>query len=74
MQTPDLAFFTTKELIAELMARQTFCGVVVHSAEEHRSEKWTDERVFKVHFNHNLNSDTAGRLLDTVAGYMDTHL
>ena len=71
MQSSDLAFYTTQELIAELMGRQTFCGVVVHSAEEHRNEKWGDERMFKVHFNQNLSSASAGRLLDTVAGYID---
>ena len=71
MQPSDLAFYTTQELIAELMGRQTFFGVVVHTAEEHRTEKWGDERMFKVHFNQNLNSTTASRLLDTVAGHID---
>jgi len=71
MPTSDLAFYTTRELIAELMGRQTFLGVVVHSVEEKRDENWGEERVFKVHFNKNLDSATASRLLDTVAGHMD---
>ncbi len=73
MQPSELAFFTTQELIEELMRRQTFFGVVVHSAEEHKRDNWEDERMFKVHFNQNLDSVRASRLLDTVAEYMDVH-
>ena len=71
MPLSDLAFHTTQELIEELMRRQTFMGVVVHSAEEHKREAWGNERVFKVHFNQNLDSGRASRLLDTVAGYLE---
>jgi hypothetical protein len=74
MQTSELDFYTTQELIAELMSRQTFCGVVVHSADDHRRDTWVDERVFKVHFNKNLDSAAASRLLDSVAEYMTIHL
>jgi hypothetical protein len=74
MQSSELAFYTTQELIAELMGRQTFCGVVVHSADDHRRECWGEERLFKVHFNRNLDSVRASRLLDTVAEYLDVHL
>jgi hypothetical protein len=74
MQPSELAFYTTQELIEELMRRQTFCGVVVHSAEDHKRERWDDERIFKVHFNRNLNAARASRLLDRVAEYMDIHL
>jgi hypothetical protein len=70
---PELAFFTAQELIAELMRRKTFYGVVVHAADDHKREAWPDERVFKVHYNHNLDSAQASRLLDTVAEYMDIH-
>jgi hypothetical protein len=70
----ELAFCTTQELIAELMGRQTFYGIVVHSADDHRQEKWPDERLFKVHFNQNLDSGRASRLLDTIADYMDCQL
>jgi len=74
MQSSDLAFYTTQELISELMHRQTFCGIVVHSAEDHKQDNWADERIFKVHFNHNLDVGRATRLLDTVAEYMDLNL
>ena len=74
MQPSELAFYTAQELIEELMRRQTFCGVVVHSAEEHKRDAWGDERMFKVHFNQNLDSGRASRLLDTVSEYMDVHL
>jgi len=77
MQT-ELAFCTTKELIDELMRRKTFLGVIVHSQQEFRGQSWGDapqgdERMFKVHYNSNLDSVKAARLLDTVAEYMDLH-
>jgi hypothetical protein len=74
MQPSDLAFYTTQELIEELMRRQTFCGVVVHSADDQKREVWGDERMFKVHFNQNLDSTRVSRLLDTVSEYLDVYL
>lgn len=74
MQPSELAFYTAQELIEELMRRQTFCGVVVHSAEEQKRDGWADERMFKVHFNQNLDATRVSRLLDTVSEYMDFHL
>jgi len=71
MQPTDLAFFTAKELIDELMRRKTFLGVVVHSEQELRHPHWTGEKVFQVHLNENLDSAQASRLLDIVAEYMD---
>ncbi len=73
MQEPDLAFFTTQELIDELMRRKTFLGVVVHSQDEFRNAEWGEERVFRVRFNSNLDAVQAGRLLDVVAEYIDRH-
>jgi hypothetical protein len=70
---PELAFLTTQELIAELMRRQTFYGIVVHTAEDHKRDAWGDERVFKVHYSPNLDSGKASRLLDVVAGYLETN-
>jgi hypothetical protein len=70
MQSSELAFYTTKELVDELMRRKTFLGVVVHSEEELKSAAWTGERMFKVHFNSNLDAEQACRLLDTVTEHM----
>jgi hypothetical protein len=70
---PDLAFFTTAELIEELLSRHTFLGVVVHSAEEHRVADWQGEKQFQVHFNDNLSPPEAARLLATVSDHMDLH-
>jgi len=70
MDSSDLSFFTTKELIDEMMRRSTFLGIVVHSEEELRQE-WTGERMFKVSFNQNLDAADAGRLLERVGEYMD---
>jgi hypothetical protein len=71
MKESDLAFHTTSELIAELMRRRTFMGVVVHSDPEWKGEPWGAERTFRVHFNSNLDTGQATRLLDAVARYLD---
>jgi len=71
MQPSELDFFTTRELIDELMRRKTFLGVVVHSEQELRSPHWTGEKIFKVHLNENLDAAQASRLLDIVAEHMD---
>jgi hypothetical protein len=71
VQSSELELYTTTELIAELMRRKTFLGVVVHSAQEFKSNEWTGRQVFRVHFNSNLDAARAGRLLDAVAGQID---
>jgi len=75
---PDLAFFTSAELIEELLSRHTFLGVIVHSADAHRGrawegEAWEGEKQFQVHFNDNLSPPEAARLLATVSDHMDLH-
>jgi hypothetical protein len=73
MESFGLEFYTTKELIHELMRRQTFLGVVLHSHEEFKDHRWGEERTFQVHFNSNLDVLQTGRLLETVAEYIDRH-
>jgi hypothetical protein len=69
----ELAFCTTQELVSELVRRSTFLGVVVHSDEEWRGGTWGEERSFKVHFNSNLTTTEARRLLETIAEFIDRH-
>src|SRR5437763_206940 len=71
MQPSDLAFYTTGELITELLRRKTFLGVIVHSEEELKGRAWTGEKVFQIHFNSNLKAAEACRLLDVVADHME---
>ena len=73
MHDGDLSFYTTQELINELMHRKTFLGVVVRSEKEFTSDEWGPERIFKVHFNDNISSAQAGRLLKKIADYVDAH-
>jgi hypothetical protein len=73
MDPTELGLYTTHQLISELMRRSTFMGVVVHSEDEAKGQAWKDERTFKVHFNDNLNSLHASRLLDTVAEHMNLY-
>lgn len=73
MEPSDLEFFTTAELIQELMRRKTFLGVVVHSQEERKKDGWDKEQTFKVHFNANLDVLQTSRLLGAVAEYIDRH-
>jgi hypothetical protein len=71
VQPSGLDFYTSRELIDELMRRKTFLGVVVQAREEMKSPDWDGERTFTVHFNGNLEAEEAGRLLDAVAGHLD---
>jgi hypothetical protein len=66
MQPSSIELCSTAELVEELMRRQTFLGVVVHSEQELKG-RWTGERTFKVHFNANLDAAQACRLLGAVA-------
>jgi len=68
-----LAFYTKEELITELMRRKTFLGVVVQSESDWKRHEWGEERTFRVHFNNNLETEEAGRLLGRVASYIDCH-
>jgi len=70
MPLSDLTFASTQELVDELLRRKTFLGVVIQSEKEYRGEGWGKERVFRVHFNANLEAEQAGRLLDAVAERM----
>jgi hypothetical protein len=73
MESTGLEFYTVTELIAELMRRRTFLGVVVHSEEELKNGDWGEERTFKVHYNSNLDVLEAGRLLDAIAERIALH-
>jgi hypothetical protein len=70
VQGSELAFCSNQELIDELLRRTTFLGVIVHSEEEIRNRQWGAERVMRVQFNENLDTEQAGRLLDVVAAQM----
>jgi hypothetical protein len=71
MEPSDLAFFTSQELIDELMRRKTFLGVVIHSEEDLRNSNWSQEKVFKVRFNENLDALKTSRLLGRVSAFID---
>jgi hypothetical protein len=66
MATSDLELYTSQELIRELMRRQTFLGVVIHSENDLKGD-WTDERIFKVQFNSNLEPQQVSGLLEVIA-------
>jgi hypothetical protein len=66
----DLELLTTRELIDEIMRRRTFLGVIVQAKEELKQSPWNDERGFTVHFNGNLDSDGAVKLLEMVASHI----
>jgi hypothetical protein len=69
MEPSPLELYTTRELVQELMRRQTFLGVVVHAEQELRGP-WRGERIFEVHFNSNLQAEQAARLLEAVTERM----
>lgn len=73
MNVADLAFFTTSELIAELMARKTFLGLVLHAEKELRHRPWQGTQNFRLHFNGNLAADEVSNLLDVVLNHLEEH-
>jgi hypothetical protein len=73
VEPSELSFVPNDELIAELMRRRTFLGVVVQSESDWKQGDWGQERTFKVHFNENLATEQASRLLNRVAEFIDYH-
>jgi hypothetical protein len=73
MEASELAFFSTEELVNELVQRTTFLGVVVQSETDWKGDAWGEERTFKVQFNSNLDTAEASRLLGYVAEYLNLH-
>lgn len=69
MNPAPIELCTTSELIDELMRRQTFLGVVIHSEKELKGV-WPGEGTFQIHFNSNLDVSQISQLLDAVAQYM----
>jgi hypothetical protein len=67
MVPTELAFVPTRELVDELVRRQSFLGVVVHALEETRGKGWTGNKNFQVRFNSNLDAEAVSRLLNVVA-------
>jgi hypothetical protein len=70
MKLGDLELFATKDLINELLRRETFQGVIVHTLEEAKNHDWNGERLFVVRHNASLGTEEAGRLLDVVSQYI----
>jgi len=74
MDSSGLEFYTTQELIDELMRRKTFLGVVVHAKEDFREAEWRGEKLFQVHFNSNLNAAGACEVLTAIREHMADRL
>ncbi len=70
MNPGPIEFYTTRELVDELVRRTTFLGVVVH-AEQELKGSWKGERTFQVLFNSNLDPNQACRLLDAVVAHLE---
>ena len=67
MHTSELELVPTRELIEELMRRQSFVGVVVHALEESRGRGLASGKTLQVRINGSLEVETACRLLGQVA-------
>jgi hypothetical protein len=70
MNSAELEFYSTRELIDELLRRTSFQGVIVHAREGAKSPSWEGERIFSVRHSSNLETEQAGRLLDAVSQYI----
>ena len=65
--TNELAFYSSAELVDELLRRQSFLGVVVCAVGETRGRGWKGNKDFQVRFNDNLDAGSVRRLLNVVA-------
>lgn len=64
----DLQFYTTTELIDEILKRETFCGVIIKSSKERLSEQQIHDN-FEVFTS--LDEETTIQLIDQVKGKME---
>ena len=64
----DLEFYTSEELIRELLARTTFVGIVIHSEKE--AIGVSKHKSFQMSCSSNLNPDQAFMILDSCVEYM----
>jgi hypothetical protein len=67
MNQSDLELYSSRELVDELVRRQSFLGVIIHAAEETRGKGWEGNKNFQVRFNENLDAESVSRLLNVVA-------
>jgi hypothetical protein len=67
MKSSELAFASSRELVDELIRRQSFLGVIIHAVQETRGQEWSGNKDFQVRFNENLDAETVSRLLNIVA-------
>jgi hypothetical protein len=67
MNPSELEYFSSQELVDELVRRQSFLGVIIHAVGETRGQGWIGNKDFQVRFNENLDAETASRLLNVVA-------
>jgi hypothetical protein len=66
MEPSELELYTSQQLIDELMRRQSFLGVVVHSLEDPHGRGWRGQQTFQLRVNDNLDLEQAHRLLGEV--------
>jgi hypothetical protein len=67
----SLEFYTSAELVNELMKRKTFMGIIIHSKEEFKERTWQGDKAFHVHVTANLDAGETSLILGAVAGSFD---
>lgn len=63
----DLELYSTEELIAEIVERQTFQGVIVHAEGDCKNHAWRGAKNFKAHWNNNLERQEAIKILEQMS-------
>lgn len=61
----ELSFCTTKQLINELLSRQTFCGILIYSVKEVRGKEI--HRVWNLQSTMNLENEQVHDVLTDIA-------
>lgn len=62
----ELSFYTTDELIVEILKRATFQGIIVR-AEDFRGHEWQGKKKFNVLWNGNLSNEEVTRVIEVIS-------
>lgn len=63
----ELEFYTTEQLITEIIRRKTFQGVIIHAEGDFKDIPWHGIKNFNVHWNNNLEKKEACEILERMS-------
>ena len=62
-----LEFYTTEDLIKEIINRTTFQGIILQAENDCKNKNWRGKKTFKIHWNENLTKKEVIEILQSTA-------